>query len=356
MKIYYPQSHYDPLHRVHVFPLLKAFIKPGSYSDAQRLKDYGISEKDFQIVNVVEQADIIILTMSWWYYHNTGKLNKAISFIEHMNKVGFKVWIHIPGDADIDIPKHLKVNTLVQQAYKSKVGKNVFCYPSFIEDPLEKYYQKSAPSERTIDLKPSVGFCGYADSRISKSYIEIFRIAVKNVMYHLGLRPQKPHRLVSNVYKRFKILNKLQKDPRINSNFILRNQYRAGLSNNKSRDEHQSTIDFFENIDNSDYVLCYRGAGNFSIRFYQTLAMGRIPVFVNTDCLLPFENQINWKALTVWIEGENRTDISNSILRFHSNLNNDKMNKLFIRNRALWESHLRVGPFFKNLFMESINN
>lgn len=29
----------------------------------------------------------------------------------------------------------------------------------------------------------------------------------------------------------------------------------------------------------SDYVLCTRGNGNYSIRFYEALCRGRIPVF-----------------------------------------------------------------------------
>ena len=33
----------------------------------------------------------------------------------------------------------------------------------------------------------------------------------------------------------------------------------------------------------SPYILCVRGAGNYSARFYEALALGRIPVLVNTS-------------------------------------------------------------------------
>ncbi len=49
----------------------------------------------------------------------------------------------------------------------------------------------------------------------------------------------------------------------------------------------------------SDYILCARGAGNFSRRLYEALSCGRIPVFVDTDCVLPYQSEINWKEYFV---------------------------------------------------------
>ena len=60
-----------------------------------------------------------------------------------------------------------------------------------------------------------------------------------------------------------------------------------------SEDMKVTTLEYYENIKNSDYVLVFKRTGNFSIRLYETLMMGRIPIFINTDCLLPFNNHIN---------------------------------------------------------------
>ena len=75
------------------------------------------------------------------------------------------------------------------------------------------------------------------------------------------------------------------------------------LRSENIKEENQRTIilfkklrkEYYQNIDNTDYTLCIRGTGNFSVQFYQTLALGRIPIFINTDCILPFEKEINWK-------------------------------------------------------------
>src|SRR4030095_15269602 len=63
--------------------------------------------------------------------------------------------------------------------------------------------------------------------------------------------------------------------------------------------ERALQLEFLDNILGSDYVLCSRGFGNFSYRFYESLACGRIPVLIDTDCVLPFDFVIDWDAYCV---------------------------------------------------------
>ena len=46
-------------------------------------------------------------------------------------------------------------------------------------------------------------------------------------------------------------------------------------------------------------TFCPRGTGNFSIRFYEAICLGRIPVILNTDIILPFAKYIPWNELCV---------------------------------------------------------
>ena len=52
----------------------------------------------------------------------------------------------------------------------------------------------------------------------------------------------------------------------------------------------------------NQYNLCVRGNGNFSHRFYETLASGRIPVYVNTGGKLPWDHIINYRPYFVWVD------------------------------------------------------
>lgn len=58
---------------------------------------------------------------------------------------------------------------------------------------------------------------------------------------------------------------------------------------------------FDANLAGSEFNLCVRGAGNWSMRFYQTLSAGRIPVLLNTDVKLPLDDAdcIDWSDVCV---------------------------------------------------------
>ena len=60
-----------------------------------------------------------------------------------------------------------------------------------------------------------------------------------------------------------------------------------------------TTYELIDNYKTSEFCFCPRGSGNFSIRFYETLYYGRIPVLIDTDILLPFANQIEWEKYIV---------------------------------------------------------
>ena len=140
----------------------------------------------------------------------------------------------------------------------------------------------------------------------------------------------------------------LEKSELIHSLIIRRNKYKGGKTNNQ---KYQKRVkkEFYQNICNTLYTLCIRGTGNFSTRFFETLALGRIPVFVNTDCILPFENEINWKEHIVWVEKNDLTEIGEKISDFHNGLDKDDFIQLQIKNRLLWEKYFSFPGFINKL-------
>lgn len=100
---------------------------------------------------------------------------------------------------------------------------------------------------------------------------------------------------------RAKIIRLFEKSPLVHCDFIKRTQFWGGQP-------HASSLisEFYGNMLKSQFVICNRGRGNFSIRFYQTLASGRIPVLVDTDMVLPFAEFINWNDLIVFEKNEKK--------------------------------------------------
>jgi hypothetical protein len=111
---------------------------------------------------------------------------------------------------------------------------------------------------------------------------------------------------------------------------------------------------YIRNIQESDYVLCIRGAGNFSFRLYETLCLGRIPVVPNTDLTLPLADRIDWPRHCVWIEPRDFGRIPDRIREFHDSLSPDQFRQLQRDNRALWKTHLDAPVFWRQALGELV--
>ena len=104
--------------------------------------------------------------------------------------------------------------------------------------------------------------------------------------------------------------------------------------------------EYVQNMVDSDYVLCARGGGNFSYRLYETLSCGRIPVFVDTDCVLPLESAIDWKGTCVWVDESDLNEIGSRVAAFHAALTPAEFADRQRACRRLWETHLSPQGFF----------
>jgi hypothetical protein len=93
---------------------------------------------------------------------------------------------------------------------------------------------------------------------------------------------------------RFELLNTLHMDPRFYCKFIINRNFWGGCPHHP-----ELVSQFRENIKETHFTVCNRGAGNFTMRLYQTMNSGRIPIFVDTDMKLPFEDKIPWDSLVV---------------------------------------------------------
>lgn len=350
MKLFFPKSHYDKSHRGAVFPLLKAFIKSNGFTDTERMAMYHVSENDFQFSETLEAADFAVLTMSWNYYVKTNQVAKAEYFVRTCKAKGKKVLVWNSGDFGVKISAYDHLIIFRESGYRSKFSENEFTLPSFITDPLRKYYQTQTPFLLPYTEKPRIGFCGQASLSKVRAAKEILLTAFRNLEYHFGMSLEEPQVLMPTTHLRASVLKRLQQSGLVATDFILRKQYRAGVTANKDR--HATTLEFYDNLKNAPYVVCVRGGGNFSVRFYEALAMGRIPVFINTDGSLPLQEHIDWKNHVVWVNYTDRHRVAARVREFHNALTESGFITLQQRNRKLWEEKLTLGGFFRAFLKE----
>ena len=334
--------------RKHIFPLLKPFHKVESFSDVDRISLYRISEKDIQFVSDIQKAKYVILPMSWNYYQTENKMEEAFKIIKNAQRFSKTVLSFMIGDFGVKIPSFQNCLVFRHSGNKSNLSVNHIGLPAFIEDPIKTIFHSDSIKIKSYNTMPTIGFCGQANSSISNASKEIIATIIRNFKTKLGLSSLEPQPLLSTSYLRASILRIIENSNSVHSNFIYRNKYRAGATTNALR--KKTTQEFYENMRDSDYVVCVRGAGNFSVRFYETLAMGRIPVFVNTDCLVPLKDVISWKKHVVWVEYNDRKHIAARVEAFHQNLTSEEFENLQHQNRKLWKEKLTLGGFFKSYF------
>jgi hypothetical protein len=111
---------------------------------------------------------------------------------------------------------------------------------------------------------------------------------------------------------RIQHLTQIKRHADIKTNFMLRTDHWAGKPH-----DPEVVQQFVKNIQQTYFTVCSRGAGNWSARFYQVLSLGRIPIVVNTDMVLPLEDIIPWKDIIVLCDTE--TDLAPAIRRFWHN-------------------------------------
>ena len=212
-----------------------------------------------------------------------------------------------------------------------------YAKPGFCADPFAEVGR--APGTRPWTPRPSVGFCGFVSNPLLRT------------IYRLSGRQRKALGLALRA-RALRALNR----PGVDCHFIRRTFYWAGTT---SRFHHNAQgqvsvrREFLDNLLDSDYTLCIRGAGNYSYRFSEALAAGRIPLFVNTRCVLPFENEIDWRKHCVWVEESELPNIAKILLDFHARLNDDQFRALQQANRRLWEERLERLAFYKHAFAPS---
>lgn len=349
MLIYIPDNHQGQFNAKELFLLTRPFYSDSGWVNDSNVKAlWNLNSFDFHLTNNIEQADCVILPRSINYYID----NSFYLFLQQLNKqcseLQKKILVYVSGDFGEKYPPLSQFIYFRMGGFRSQLNSNYFSFPFALSDYLIRLYQTSNIQPVHWQSKPVVGFCGQANLSRIKATKEVVKFLKENVRRFIRNPFRKDYEpLFASGYQRAKLLKNIEKRGEIETRFIYREQYRAGANTTDSI--NKTTKEYYDNMRESQYIICIRGGGNFSVRFYQTLMMGRIPVFVNTDCLLPFDNIINWKKHVVWVEWDERHLIVDKIIQFHNNLSPNQLVELQESNRSIWLNQLSLPGMFNLL-------
>ncbi len=187
---------------------------------------------------------------------------------------------------------------------------------------------------------PSIGFRGQASPLNLKT-----SRALRNEVNLLANRLNQKNIFAINknfgYLERRNALQFLQKSSIVENDFF--------ITQESDIDNAHSTKLFCDAIFKNPYTLCVSGFGNYSYRLYEVLSAGRIPVFVDTDCKLPFEEFINWRDYVVWVDRKNIPYIDDIILHYHQSKKGNEFILQQKKNKELWMDYLSPQKFFAKI-------
>ncbi len=318
----------------------------------------------FQMVPL-EDADVAVLPADWADVSKNGTAkNLALEFTDLVKQAGKKVAIFFHSDSDEAVPIE---NAIVFRTSfnRSQRRPNEFAMPAWCDDFMEKYLD-SRLTLRAKSEKPAVGFCGIAYSprasigRVKTLCLQGHVLPAINELRTLlsfcqaevfGCKIADSNR---GSFLRRRVMRLLSKSELVETNFIVRDHFAGGAISGDGKwdgDLFQKVRqDYVHNMLDSDYALCVRGAGNFSWRFYEAMSCGRVPLFIDTDCGLPYDWLMDWRQQFVWVEEQDVPSVAERLVRFHNSLSPEDFQNLQINCRKWWEDWLSPVGFFTNFY------
>lgn len=313
-----PNVSYIPL----LFPFWGPILKETIPYLSEVFKKTGFDKNYYKLTGNSSEADCILLPHNYWTLkkYDPGYLK---NFIHKAQVLKRPVLIDATGDCVDEVP--IKNSIILRNSvYKKDLKNNEIIIPAYAED-----FGKPIPKK--LSPVPVIGFVGWSKENFFKS---------------LYITERTPGIVIRSLAIKY-----LDKTVGIKTNFILRKSY-SGHIKTIDGDVKRYRTEFVNNIMDSDYTLCVKGSGNFSVRFYETLSLGRIPLVVDTDNVFPLEEKINYREFCLFVSYKNLDKIGKLLLDFHRSLSsNDFFNKQY-RAREVFEKYLRIDSFTKYLAKE----
>jgi hypothetical protein len=128
---------------------------------------------------------------------------------------------------------------------------------------------------------------------------------------------------------------------------IMRSEFTAYKSNPNLKLHND---EFQESLNRSDYVLCPRGSGNSSIRFYEVLSSGATPILIDSGSELPVVSDDKF-----WFSSIIKTSLfgnwENQIFAdwLYLEQNNNYVNRQ-TQNREIFMKELNIKSYLSNIF------
>lgn len=254
-------------------------------------------------------------------------------YAELGTRLSIPVYVFSLGDFTDSVQFDERVRVFRLSLYASTRSPRDISMPTMTEDIGKEHFiirEKAAT--------PTVSFCGMAAFATSARWV---RYWLKNVLLP-------PSRRIG-VYWRRASMRACSNSSLVNTLFIVRRSF-SGHQQSIELDPARARQEFIDTMRNSDFVLASKGDGNYSNRFLEALSMGRIPVVVDTDIVLPFEGVIDYSRFMVRVPMHDVSKTPQYIRTFYDALSPQEWVARQYEAREVFLRYLQPYTFFEELF------
>ena len=297
----------------------------------------GMEHPYVDVVDRVEDADCVLLA------HNFPSLKRRSDFILEQAKLAadrkkkFVIFWH--GDLDAPVP-FADAIVFRTSLYRFTRRQNEIAMPAYAEDLLGHDAVAIRPKHQG---KPTVGFCGWARYKNVKNFLGTLTL---NGLVRFG-RFMGPEAILAHrkgLSFRKEAIAALRRSKDVDCNFLLRTSY-SGHSKTIRMDAEAARREYRENLLGSDLALCVKGDGNYSYRFYEALSLGRIPLLIDTQCVLPLEDRIDYDSFILRVDYRDIGRLSEIVAEWWNRITPEEFAAMQKRAREAFEKHLSVRAF-----------
>ncbi len=312
-------------------PLLRPFWNCDDEEDGPlnvgRFAEYYRSAHQHFRLTSIEEADAVVYPAEWV----TGEPNPlALKLAELARRHGKPVLIMCISDADepIEVPGTIVFRTSLRASRRLP---NEFAMPCWSVD-FRVTYGQAKPNILPKPARPTVGYVGYVDYLAGRTGLHTLVRALRCRSSHPGAS------------LRGRAVRSLLRSPRVDARIVVRGGGLTGLATYEQRLEYANNM-----LDNA-YALACRGRGNYSYRLYEAMSCGRIPVFVDSDCVLPYDHYVDWREFMVWVPARGAHRVADRVADMHESLSDDQFLGMQTRSRAVYDSWVSPRGFYANLW------
>lgn len=305
----------------------------------------------YKLVDDVRDANLVLAPNDFSYYRYHSARFHRLSAIARDRGLPLVIMHHGDRPSTLDEPHVIALNTSIYRRQLIRSRAKLWAMPAYTNDVLTE--EVAGPLQtRPKNQLPIVGFCGWAQNK--DSHVAVKQLAKSTFLDLASVLRREPSLRYQKQGLQFRapLIRAFIRSDCL-TNFLLRDAYfnglrtEAGLGTGSSF--ASSRAEYIDNLLQSDYTLCVKGDGNYSFRFYESLCVGRLPLFIDTDCVLPFEDEIEYNELFPRFALGNAEIVPSQLLKFHASLSVDEFTERQRRCRDLWEESLSPHGFFSKL-------